>query len=72
MPKPESVRMTAEAIGRVTCIKTDKEIGLLYQWDNGETQAALHDDSFPQTPNCSEQPSEPDTDADCPTEIISP
>ncbi|MGI3170645.1 hypothetical protein ACRARG_15950 [Pseudooceanicola sp. C21-150M6] len=43
MPKLESVRTTAEAIGRITCIKTGKEIGLLYQWDNGEMQAALYD-----------------------------
>ncbi len=41
MPKLESVRATAEAIGRISCIKTGEEIGLLYQWDNGETQAAL-------------------------------
>ncbi|WP_158214538.1 hypothetical protein [Phaeobacter sp. 22II1-1F12B] len=43
MPEITSVRTTAEAIGRITCIKTGKEIGLLYQWDNGETQAALYD-----------------------------
>ncbi len=43
MPKLESVRTTAEAIGRIKCIRTGKEIGLLYQWDNGETQAALHE-----------------------------
>lgn len=41
MPKLESIRTTAEAIGRITCIKTGEDIGLLYQWDNGETQAAL-------------------------------
>ncbi len=43
MPEFESVRTTAEAIGRITCIKTGEEIGLLYQWDNGETQAALYE-----------------------------
>ena len=42
LPEFESVRTTAEAIGRISCIKTGEEIGLLYQWDNGETQAALY------------------------------
>lgn len=42
MPEFESVRATAEAIGRIICIKTGEEIGLLYQWDNGETQAAMY------------------------------
>lgn len=37
-----NVRSTAEAIGRITSIKTGEEIGLLYRWDNGETQAALY------------------------------
>ncbi len=46
MPELESVRTTAEAIGRITCIKTGEEIGLLYQWDNGDTQAALHEDGL--------------------------
>lgn len=49
MPKSENARATAEAIGRVTCIKTGREIGLLYRWDTGGTQAALYDDS-PQKP----------------------
>ncbi len=60
MPELESVRTTAEAIGRISCIKTGEEIGLLYQWDNGETQAALYDDSNPMTPHCSDPPLEPD------------
>ncbi len=45
MPEITSVRTTAEAIGRITCIKTGEEIGLLYQWDNGETQAALFEEN---------------------------
>ena len=52
MPKFESIRATAEAIGRITCIKTGAEIGLLYQWDNGDTQAALCEDDLPETPSC--------------------
>ena len=44
MPEHESVRSTAEAIGRITCIKTGAEIGLLYRWDNGETQATMYRD----------------------------
>ena len=43
MPEFESIRTTADAIGRVMCIKTSKEIGLLYRWNTGETQAALYD-----------------------------
>lgn len=62
MPEHESVRLTAEAIGRITCIKTGEEIGLLYQWDNGETQAALYDDSFPTKLTYSDHPAEPDID----------
>jgi hypothetical protein len=49
LPKLESVRTTAEAIGRITCIKTGEEIGLLYQWDNGETQAAMYNDAETET-----------------------
>lgn len=45
MPQFENARTTAEAIGRITCIKTGEEIGLLYQWDNGETQAALFEEN---------------------------
>lgn len=63
MPKLEIVRTTAEAIGRISCIKTGEEIGLLYQWDNGETQAALYNDSRPKTPLCSDHSPEPDLDA---------
>lgn len=58
MPKLESVRATAEAIGRISCIKTGDEIGLLYQWDNGETQAALYGDDHSTTPNWSDDPLE--------------
>ncbi len=49
LPEITSVRTTAEAIGRITCIKTGEEIGFLYQWDNGETQAALYDKYPPKT-----------------------
>ncbi|MCI5038193.1 MAG: hypothetical protein MRY81_00765 [Donghicola eburneus] len=63
MPEHESVRSTAEAIGRITCIKTGEEIGLLYQWDNGETQAALYDGGHPKTPHRSDHPGEPDLGA---------
>jgi hypothetical protein len=60
LPKLESVRTTAEAIGRISCIKTGEEIGLLYQWDNGETQAALYDDNHPKTALCSGHSTESD------------
>ncbi|UUV07091.1 hypothetical protein [Ruegeria sp. YS9] len=60
MPKLESVRTTAEAIGRISCIKTGEEIGLLYQWDNGETQAALYDNDIATTQVCSDHSAEPD------------
>lgn len=60
MPELESVRTTAEAIGRITCIKTGEEIGLLYRWDNGETQAALFDGGIPTTQVCSDRSAEPD------------
>lgn len=58
MPEHESVRLTAEAIGRIKCIKTGEEIGLLYQWDNGETQAAMYDDSLICAPNPANHPPE--------------
>ncbi len=61
MPELESVRTTAEAIGRITCIKTGEEIGLLYQWDNGETQAALYDGGPPEILLCSDHSTETDT-----------
>ncbi len=35
---------TAAPIGRIFCFETGEEIGLLYQWDNGETQVALYSD----------------------------
>lgn len=37
-------RLNADPIGRINCIKTNEEIGLLYQWDCGETQVALYSD----------------------------
>lgn len=61
MPEHESVRSTAEAIGRITCIKTGEEIGLLYQWDNGETQAALYDGDHPEISLCSDHSTDTDT-----------
>lgn len=57
MPEFESVRTTAEAIGRVMCIKTGVEIGLLYQWDNGETQASLYNIGESAPLNSSGEPS---------------
>ncbi|AUR12196.1 hypothetical protein PhaeoP48_02218 [Phaeobacter inhibens] len=63
MPKLESVRATAEAIGRISCIKTGEEIGLLYQWDNGETQASLHNFGVQETQHCSDQPTNQDLGA---------
>ena len=63
MPEFENVRATAEAIGRITCIKTGREIGLLYQWGNSETQAALYEDGQPQSTSCPEQHVEPDLGA---------
>lgn len=63
MPEQDSVRTTAEVIGRISCIKTGEEIGVLYQWDNGETQAALYDGGHPKTPHRSNPPVEPDLGA---------
>jgi hypothetical protein len=62
LPKLESVRTTAEAIGRISCIKTGEEIGILYRWDNGETQAALYDDGGPINQHISELTTEPEID----------
>ncbi len=58
MPEITSVRTTAEAIGRITCIKTGEEIGLLYQWDNGKTQAAIYEDGSTESLGCQNQVSE--------------
>ncbi|WP_157946963.1 hypothetical protein [Thalassobius sp. I31.1] len=44
MTLPETDRQTANPIGRIMCFETDVEIGLLYQWDNGETQIRLYSD----------------------------
>ena len=63
MPEFDSVRTTAEAIGRITCIRTGEEIGLLYQWDNGETQAAIFEDDSTESPDCQNQVTEPSLSA---------
>lgn len=60
MPEHESVRLTAEAIGRITCIKTGEEIGLLYQWDSGETQAAVYKDGLRASPTLEAQSARPE------------
>ena len=65
MPESENVRTTAEAIGRITCIKTGREIGLLYRWDTGGTQAALYDDGPHKPQSLSEQRNEAHVGADC-------
>lgn len=63
MAELESVRTTAEAIGRISCIQTGEEIGLLYQWYNGEAQAALYGEYLPDPLNWRGQRNEPDTGA---------
>ncbi|MGH1331507.1 MAG: hypothetical protein ACRBBK_11545 [Paracoccaceae bacterium] len=65
MPKFESVRETAKAIGRVFCIKTGEEIGLLYRWDNGETQAAMYNGGLAASPTFEDQATRPDLGANC-------
>lgn len=60
MPEIDNIRATAEAIGRITCIKTGAEIGLLYRWDNFDTQAALYDDGLPRTTIPPELKTDPD------------
>jgi len=37
-------RNTADPIGRIICFETGEEIGLLYQWNNGDTQVTLYSD----------------------------
>lgn len=59
MPELEIIRSTAEAIGRVFCIKTGEEIGLLYRWNNGETQAALNEDNSNELPTFQSGAAEP-------------
>ena len=44
MTSPETARITADPIGRIMCFESGEEIGLLYQWDNGETQVSLYAD----------------------------
>ena len=63
MPEFESVRETAEAIGQITCIETGEEIGLLYRWNNGETQAALDEDNSNELPMSQNSAAEPDVGA---------
>jgi hypothetical protein len=63
MPEHEIVRSTAEAIGCITCIETGEEIGLLYQWDNGETQAAMYKDDLAVSPTFQDQATKPDLGA---------
>lgn len=41
MAEIENARLNAKPVGRITCIETNEEIGLLYRWENGDTQAAL-------------------------------
>jgi hypothetical protein len=41
MPEFERTRAMAKAIGRISCIETGAEIGLLYLWDNGDMQSAI-------------------------------
>ena len=60
MPQIEIARATAEAIGRITCIKTGAEIGLLYQWNNGDTQAAMYKDVLAASPTFEDQATRPD------------
>ncbi|WP_157946964.1 hypothetical protein [Thalassobius sp. I31.1] len=44
MTIPKNARETAAPIGRNFCFETGEEIGLLYQWSNGETQVTLYSD----------------------------
>lgn len=44
MVEIENARLNADPVGRINCIKANEEIGLLYQWDNGETQVTLYSD----------------------------
>jgi len=60
VPDFENVGTMAEAIGRITCIKTGREIGLLYRWDTGGTQAALYDDRTHKPKGLLEQRNEAD------------
>jgi transcriptional regulator with XRE-family HTH domain len=54
MPDLSDGRQNAEPIGRIMCITTDAEIGLLYCWDNGDTQIALHAQNGSETPSAKE------------------
>ena len=63
MPEFVSVRAMAEAIGCIKCIKTGEEIGLLYRWDTGETQAALYNYDLDVLPTCDVEETVPDLGA---------
>jgi len=39
----EKNRLNAKPVAKINCIFTGAEIGLLYQWENGETQLALYE-----------------------------
>ncbi len=38
-------RLTGEPIMRILCNKTEKLVGYLYQWDNGDQQSAWFDEA---------------------------
>jgi len=44
MSDPEAARLKAEPFGRINCINSNEEIGLVYRWNNGATQVAWHND----------------------------
>jgi hypothetical protein len=44
MPDPHATRLSAAPIGRIRCFETGLEIGLLYRWDDGVMQVALHNE----------------------------
>ncbi len=39
----EKTRLSAKPLAKINCIETGTELGLLYQWENGETQVALYE-----------------------------
>ncbi len=39
----EKNRLSAKPVAKINCIETGMELGLLYQWENGETQVALYE-----------------------------
>lgn len=40
------LRLTGEPIMRILCKKTDTVVGYLYQWNNGDLQAAWLDEAM--------------------------